>query len=267
VNGVEHWTITTQELTRFAGRRSGGEEFGSSLRSLSGVRTIWDSLAGREVYLDITGLEHQVWAPLLRGALDAKAQVAVVYVEPAEYKYSASPTESQIFDLSVRIRGISPLPGFATLTESVQADDLFIPLLGFEGTRLSHMIEHVQPAANKIIPVVGVPGFRPEYPFHAYVGNKNPLRDTAAWQNVRFALANCPFSAYYVLDSISSANPRGTLRIAPIGTKPHGLGAILFKLASHRGVELIYDHPVRSEKRTSGVDRLFVYHVAALFGA
>ncbi|MBX3406694.1 MAG: hypothetical protein KF869_08015 [Phycisphaeraceae bacterium] len=266
-SGVEYWTIQTQEENRIIGEKSTGEQFSVSLRSTRELKNLWHAYVGRDAYLDITGLEHQVWAPLLKAALESKVRLAVVYVEPAGYAFSRTPTEGQIFDLSVEIRGIAPLPGFATLTESVQTEDLFIPLLGFEGTRLSHVIEHVQPAADRIIPVVGVPGFRPEYPFHAYIGNKNPMLETEAWQSIRFALANCPFSLFYELESISKERPRGVLRIAPIGTKPHGLGAILFKLASQRGVELIYDHPVRRAKRTSGVDRLFVYHVSGLFGA
>ena len=40
-----------------------------------------------------------------------------VYVEPAEYRFSETPTEGDIFDLSERIAGITPIPGFTTLAE------------------------------------------------------------------------------------------------------------------------------------------------------
>ena len=265
-SGVEYWAVDQQEENRFTAEGPNGARREASLRSSRELRAFWGHATGRCAYLDITGLEHRLWAPLLRAAIETRVRLIAVYVEPAGYRFSQSPTEGQIFDLSTEIRGISPLPGFATLSDVTQADDLFVPLLGFEGTRLSHVVEHVQPAVERIVPIVGVPGFRPEYPFHTYIGNKNPLLETGAWQRARFALANCPFSLYYQLERLSMEWPQGVMRVAPIGTKPHGLGAIMFKLAAQREVELIYDHPVRGPKRTSGVDRLFVYHVATLLG-
>src|SRR5205823_2858744 len=117
-----------------------------------------------EIYLDITGLAHHVWAPLLRAGLDAGKRVWAVYVEPGEYTRTATPTEGTIFDLSEKISGIAPIPGFASLGRSPDSDDgLFIPLLGFEGTRLIHVSEHVQATSDATVPIVGVPGFRAEY--------------------------------------------------------------------------------------------------------
>ncbi len=234
-----------------------------ALRSTRQLTAFWSTVGSNAtVYLDITGLEHQVWAALLKSAIDSGITVYVIYVEPAKYAFSPTPTEGQIFDLSTRIRGISPLPGFATLTDQATPADWFVPLLGFEGPRLGYVIEHVQPSNEKVIPVIGIPGFQPEYPFHAYFGNKNPLIETGAWHAVRFAQANCPFSLYYLLKSMLRELHVGNLIIAPIGTKPHGLGAILFKIKNPQ-VEIVYDHPQRKPNRTIGADRLFVYGVTA----
>jgi hypothetical protein len=126
-------------------------------------------------------------------------------------------------------------------------------------------VEQVQPPGRKIVPVIGVPGFRPEYPFHTYHGNTLPLRQTVSWKNVRYAIANCPFSLLYVLQDIAAEHPLDLVKIAPIGTKPHALGAVLFALTSPRRVELVYDHPVRKATRTIGRSRILVYHVSALF--
>jgi hypothetical protein len=79
---------------------------------------------------------------------------------------------------------------------------------------------------------------------------------------VRFAPANDPFGLFYLLEDISAARPSDVLRIAPIGTKPHALGAVLFALTNPRSVELVYDHPVRKAKRTAGVSRTFVYEIS-----
>lgn len=234
-----------------------------ALRSRVQLDALWKGRSSSKVFIDITGLSHHVWAPMLRSALTASREVAAIYVEPAHYSFSATPTEGQIFDLSERIRGIAPLPGFASLLPSRDAQSTFVPLLGFEGIRFAHVMEHVQPSNDRIIPVIGVPGFRAEYPFHTYAGNRRPLFETRAWHNVEFAAANCPFSLYYLLERIALRMPQSVLRIAPIGTKPHALGAVLFKLASNRFVDLVYDHPIRKAGRTRESKRLLVYHVSS----
>ncbi len=139
----------------------------------------------------------------------------------------------------------------------------FVPLLGFEGTRLAYITENVQPPGGKTVPVVGAPGFRPEYPFYAYHGNRSALSETRAWKNVRFSIANCPFSLFYTLQDIADQYPRDLLKVAPIGTKPHALGAVLFAIVGRREVELVYDHPIRKKDRTEGASRLLVYHISA----
>ncbi|HEV3037933.1 MAG TPA: hypothetical protein VHA33_09130 [Candidatus Angelobacter sp.] len=234
------------------------------LRSRDQLANFWRVTTCDLVYLDITGLSHHVWAPLLRSAIVAKRRVVGVYVEPGDYRPSSTPTESEIFDLSERIEGIAPIPGFASLVGITDRDSCFVPLLGFEGTRLAYLLEAVQPEGNKIVPIIGVPGFRPEYPFYTYQGNRAPLLETRAWRNVRFAQANCPFSLFYALQDIVAAFPRDLIKIAPIGTKPHALGAVLFAMASSRPVELVYDHPIRKSTRTAGTSRILLYELSVL---
>lgn len=234
------------------------------LRSRAQVERMLDDIDEDTIYLDVTGLSHHVWAPILKFALARKSRVVGVYVEPGDYRPSNAPTETEIFDLSERILGVSPLPGFASLTEPGEQNVCFVPLLGFEGTRFAHILEHVQPLGGKIVPVVGVPGFRAEYPFYTYHGNKASLLSTRSWRNIRFARANCPFSLFYALQSIAAEFPRDTLKVAPIGTKPHAIGAVLFALASARPVEIVYDHPIRKSSRTAGAARLLLYQLSAM---
>ncbi|MBJ7547488.1 hypothetical protein JHC42_11630, partial [Pseudomonas sp. OA3] len=214
---------------------------------------------------DITGLTHSVWAGILKSAILAKLEVLVVYVEPDVYSRSSAPVEGQIYDLSASIQGISPLPGFATLSSRNSDLFTFVPLLGFEGPRLRYIVEQIQPGYEFITPIVGSPGFKPWYVFETYIGNKGTLTETSAWQAVRYAPANCPFSCYYLLEEISRDNQDRALKIALIGTKPHALGAVLFTLTSTTSVELVHDHPIRKAGRTGGTARLLVYHVSALF--
>ena len=268
---VEHWRagaastdfvwVVNEEQT-YVEVEVRGDIHRVALRSRDQLRKLWETIGSQLIYIDITSLRHGTWAPLLKTGLSTGANIRVVYVEPEKYRPSLTPTGGEIYDLSERIQGIAPIPGFASLSDNVD-NFCFVPLLGFEGTRVSHLVEHVQPLANRTIPVVGVPGFSAEYPFATYLGNQNPLIETRGWQNVRFAAANSPFSLFYVLEDIEAEYPGHLLKIAPVGTKPHALGAVLFSLISSGSVELVYDHPMPRVQRTEGTARLLTYHISA----
>ena len=234
------------------------------LRGTKGIQEFIENQGRERVYLDITGLSHRVWAPLLRGVRSREGSSYCVYVEPGDYQFSREPTEASIFDLSESIEGISPLPGFASFSRRETGSFVFVPLLGFEGTRFAYMLESEQPNKDRVVPVIGVPGFRAEYPFYTYMGNRLKLAESRSWRNVRYAPANCPFSLYQVLEELAGYGGARHMVIAPIGTKPHALGAVLYCLDHPRGTELVYDHPVRKEKRTVGLARVCVYDLTRL---
>jgi hypothetical protein len=242
-----------------------GESLTISLRSRSQLASLVDAMGAGRVYLDVTGLDHPAWAGILRALLIKRVETCAVYIEPKEYAYSLTPTEGEIFDLSERIRGLRPIPGFASL-QSPTDDFLLVACLGFEGARFAYMVEQLQPDAANIVPLVGLPGFRPEYPFLAYWANKGPLSNTRSWRQVRFVRANCPFSMYYALSDLAKEHPQKAMRIAPIGTKPHAIGAVLFFLGAggpHRNTEIVYDHPIRKAKRTAGASRVSLFHLSS----
>ena len=220
------------------------------------------SLGGGAIYLDITGLGHATWAPLVRVCLEANRPLRVIYLEPESYSESPAPDVGQIFDLSERIDGIAPIPLFASLDDRAEDEVSFVPLLGFEGVRLSHMLNEMQPLARKIHPIIGVPGYRPHYPLDAYIGNAVPLEKHKAARNLRFAKSNCPFSLYYALEEIRGRFPGDQMKVGLIGTKPHALGAILFAIAHADDVEIIYDNVKRKAGRTKGAARCLVYGVS-----
>lgn len=263
--GVAFMNVIQEEPNAAVVQSNCQEAVRVQLRSSHQIEELWRGAPGSVIYLDITGLRHHVWAAFLRAALATRRRVVVVYVEPDGYRPSKAPTENEIFDLSERIEGISPLPGFARLREAGDRT-CFIPLLGFEGTRVSYLISQLEPPGGKIVPVVGVPGFRAEYPFATYIGNRSALSQGKAWKKVRYAQANCPFDLYYVLEDIQRQYRDHVLKIAPIGTKPHAVGCILYAIAHPRDVELVYDHPIRKPRRTAGTGRLLAYHVSSLLG-
>lgn len=212
------------------------------------------------VYLDITGLTHSSWAWLIDMLLKRKSgETFALYSEPDEYKFNENPIGGQIFDLSKRILGISPLPRFAKFFQYRPDNFIFMPLLGFEGARLAHLWEDIQPLKENTYPVFGVPGFSYSYPFYSYQANKLVLTRESIWHNRRYEKANCPVSIFILGSSIISDNPEKILRIALLGTKPHALGAVLLKLTYPNRVDLIYDHPIRQSKRTTGRSKTLCY--------
>jgi len=262
-NAVKFVTVIREGENDFDARSDDGPLMTFGLRSRRRLQDFWKQYPGKTIYLDITGLRHHIWIPLLRAALaDATQSLKVIYVEPDKYNATLAPTGDRIYDLSEHTQGVAPIPGFASFSR-VGDEFLFLPLLGFEGTRVARLLEKIQPIDDMIIPVVGLPGFRPEHPFYTYAGNRQALEETNAWQRVEFADANCPFSLYYLLERINAQHEQQYLKIALIGTKPHALGAVLFALRDLSMRELIYDHPIRRSMRTSGTGRLLEYDISA----
>lgn len=232
------------------------------LRRTLAVKELAQLVAGRQVYLDITGLQHSTWAAILRVFIDLSIKIRVVYLEPAEYTKNASPRFGDFYDLSEKIQGIEPLPLYTVLREEAEEDVCFIPLLGFEGARFAHMLEEVQPPFERTFPIIGVPGFRAEYPFSSFLGNSAPLERSKSFHRLMFARSNCPFSAYYAIEDIASRFPGKTLKLGLVGTKPHSLGAILYALQHPSNTEIVYDHVKRKKNRTKGADHCLIYGVS-----
>ncbi|MFF1527968.1 hypothetical protein [Cellulomonas sp. NPDC058312] len=233
-----------------------------SLRSAQEVQRFVASLPGA-VYLDITALTHPTWARILAALVVDRDEHYVVYSEPLRYVRHANPAHGIIYDLSERIEGIAPLPGFARFAGPVSDEGNVVALLGFEGARLGYLIERLQVSLTNVVPVVGVPGFILGHPFESLAGNRDVLTSDYVHGRTRYAKANCPFDAFHQIHSAFEDGAWEYGRVAPIGTKPHGVGAVLYALSHPKEVELVYDHPVRSAKRSQGKGRVCVYSTGA----
>lgn len=236
-----------------------------SLRSKEHIRNLLKTYSSNTLYIDVSGLNNRISAALLNNALSNSTEfdVRVFYAEPDFYKIGQFKSESVYIDLSEKINGIEPLPGFANIIPD-DIDYKFIALLGFEGGRFTHLINNVQPADDNIIPIIGVPGFRIEYPFVAYWGNRSGLSSTRAWANVKYAAANSFVDIFLLLEKIHKKNLKCKIKLAPIGTKPHAIGAILFAIKHPKEVEIIYDNPKRKVERTQGVGLIIECKVSEL---
>ena len=253
--------IILKEEKDFLTFEGAGCSFSTSLRSVNKLTKFIGDLSPKNLYIDVTGMRHNMWAPLVRSTLMTDKRLICVYSEPQSYKFSEIRKEGKIFDLSERITGIAPIPGFLNLREVPDDKICFIPLLGFEGARFRYIYETEQPNAA-VIPVIGAPGFQLDYPFYTMLGNKGVLEQNQMWQDIRFAAAHCPFSALYLLESIFQDYPNYFFKIAPIGTKPHALAAVIFALKHDGSVELIYDHPRPKTGRTEGQARVHIYNLS-----
>jgi hypothetical protein len=232
------------------------------LRRRGVLEAFLGALGPGDLYLDMTGLGHGSWAAITRVCVETKRTLRLVYLEPLSYARNATPRQGEVYDLSERIEGIEPLPLFATLDDSAERAICFVPLLGFEGTRFAHMLEEVQPLPRKTVPVIGAPGFHPDYPFNALLGNATSLERSGAQRLVRYVKSNCPFSLYYTLEDIAERYRGEHLKVGLIGTKPHALGAVMFAVVSDASVELVYDHVRRKKNRTTGVEKCLVYGIS-----
>lgn len=247
--------ILEQEQTAVVYQRQ-GQRTRVSLTDTDAIRTLFTL---RAVYIDVTGLTHSIWAALLRIALNDVEVVACAYSEPARYQEHPSPSSSSRYDLTVEFAGLSPLPGMANLSGPEDgATPLLVPFLGFESARAKYIAYDFDPVPE-IVPIVGLPGFRHDYPQITISTNAEFLEQTHAYRHVKFARASCPFEAYSILSEIHQDHPGAYLHIAPIGTKPHALGAIWYALEHPQDTEIVYDHPVRKAKRTEGIGHTHIY--------
>jgi hypothetical protein len=251
----------SRELIEVQGAGYSGEAIG-----LHDETALVAMLRNKRVLLDISGLQHHVWAPLVRSLFAAGVETRVLYAEPDSYKEHTNPSSASLFDLTVKFDGLSPLPGFARLSGPVDENAcLFVATLGFEGNRPASLVFQLDPMP-KVIPVVGVPGFQIEFPSYTVECNRAFLDDCKAHQEIRYARASCPFESYEALTDIRRDYPDHFMYIAPIGTKPHALGVILYALANPNFTEIMFDHPVRRPGRTKGIGIIHIYDLGD-FGA
>lgn len=216
------------------------------------------------IYLEVTGLSCRVAAPIMKYAMENDLEVRIVYAEPFSYKIKEFHKMGLNKDLSETVNGIDPLPGLISLIPHKESP-LFVVMLGFEGGRFSQIIQDQNPDNDKIIPVLGVPGYKMNYPYISLLGNKSQILNTGCWQTIKYAEANSIVDSYMLLQKLSYKNRDPEMVVAPIGTKPHAIGAILYSLKHPNKVEIVYDNPKRSVHRTDGIGKVLVCNITKLY--
>lgn len=233
-----------------------------SLHSNNQIKSLFASY--KVIYLEVTGLSCRVAAPLIKYAMDNTIEMRIVYAEPSNYRIEEFRKMGIHQDLCETVKGIYPLPGLANLLPHGESP-LFVVLLGFEGGRFSQIIQNQSPDREKITPVLGVPGYKIDYPYVSIWGNRNQLINTGSWQHLKYAEANSIVDIYFMLKQLSYDNRNPEMVVAPIGTKPHAIGAILYSIKHPGKVEIVYDNPTRKVHRTDGIGKVLVCNVTRLF--
>lgn len=218
--------------------------------------------------LDISGVDQTFWAGCMVEFKDRVSALYFIYTEPGSYKFAIRSTEERdfetgLFDLSDRSRGVSPLPRFANLhgPELYEGRSVFVPLLGFEGRRALNVLSGLDPTPPQIVPIVGVPGYQLEFPTYSVTCNAAFFSDTRSASKIRYAPANDPFEVRNVLRTIGQEFPDTYMYVAPIGTRPHTVGALMFADEERKRAEILFDHPIRKSQSRRGMGSAHMYRI------
>lgn len=176
-----------------------------------------------------------------------------LYVEPARYRRRDSSGRGLLhrrdFELSNEIPGYRAIPTTSFVLDDRQQQKLVF-FLGYEERRLDRALEDYPIQPRQCSVVFGVPAFRPGWEMDAFANNIAVLETRDVSGGVHFCGAENPLGAYETLVTIEGeCDTDQRLFVAPIGTKPHGIGVALFA-AVRPEVGILYDHPQRRPDRS-----------------
>lgn len=216
------------------------------------------------IYLDATSLGFPEILLLLHHIHRelTHVNVKVIYAEPLEYKLKAQDkTFNTEFDLTEKPNDFMKIPPYSLLIDSVSTSKAeLVIFLGFENDRLSRIIENDEKAKyKKYTPILAVPAFVPGW---ENISLRRHYLELNNFNNILFAPANNPYEVNEVLIKIQQNSDFDHIVIAPIGTKPHALGSIIFLINSKlkgQNVGIVYDFPEKKENRTDGIGKIHEY--------
>lgn len=218
----------------------------------------------KRVLIDITGIKHPALFYLFSLLLEKEKpkQMFAGYTEPERYVPHGSTEIEERFQLFEGYLGVQALPGFTRLLDDSR-NKLLVVFLGFEGSRLQHVHDDQKPGEGNTIAVVGFPAFRPGWQNLTIAANQSALQSTSSYLDMSNAIAYSPFDAYNLLNKLQADRPNQRLIIAPIGTRPHALGAVIYAI-KNPGSHLLYDFPIEiQEHRTESVGQCHIFHLSS----
>lgn len=225
---------------------------------------------GKSVLIEATTLGLAEIVLICKALRDVRQEsFDIVYLEPREYerKLRHPLLKRRDFELSSEVPGYRAIPGSAVLLgDRKKVRSVFF--LGFEEARLRRAFEELQMLSPAIATVAfGVPAFAAGWEMDAMANNISVIREQNLRGGVHFCGAENPLAVFELLSEIHRGLEKGErLVLAPIGTKPHGIGVALFA-AAHPDVGILYDHPLRAPKRTKNLGHWHLFSIADFQGA
>lgn len=207
---------------------------------------------GRTVFLEATTLG---FAELFCAANALLAQgattVNIIYVEPGEYTRVSRGADQ--FALSEPTRGYVAIPN-AIVDLSGEEVEAGVFFLGFESERLDRALEEYQMITSKDVKLVfGIPAYHPGWELDAIIPHLPALEQHKL--QLDYCSANDPEAAFECLERTREGlGIDKRMFVAPIGTKPCGIASAIFASVYPDQVGLLFDHPRRKQKRSTGVD-------------
>ncbi|MGE4340813.1 MAG: hypothetical protein AB7E55_33405 [Pigmentiphaga sp.] len=206
----------------------------------------------RKVVLEATTLGFaELFCAINALLANGATTINIIYVEPAEYTRDGKGAE--LFALSEPTRGYVAIPNAIVDLggDEVEAGVFF---LGFEPERLDRALEEYQMIASKYVKVVfGIPAYHPGWELDAIIPHLAALESHKLQPD--YCSANDPEAAFECLERTrDTLGAEKRMFVAPIGPKPCGIASAIFASVYPKQVGLLFDHPRRKRKRSSGVD-------------
>jgi hypothetical protein len=216
----------------------------------------------RSVLLDATSLGVAELGLLLKIISKVKKlKCSILYIEPGSYVKDCSTSNGlnvRDFSLSVEIGGYKGIP---TLSRPLNLDDnkVVVFFLGFESYRLKHALEELNITPKQCSLVFGVPSFKPGWEVDAFANNIKCISDNDLGGRVYFCGADNPAAVFYQLKEIREMiGDDEEITVIPIGSKPHSIGALIY-CSSDLNTNMVYDHPIKNNGRTTAVGPAHMY--------
>lgn len=206
----------------------------------------------RQVFLEATTLGFAELFCAVNALLASGATtVNIIYVEPGEYTRVSKGADQ--FALSEPTRGYVAIPNAIVdlSSDEVEAGVFF---LGFEPERLDRALEEYQMITSKDVKLVfGIPAYHPGWELDAIIPHLPALEQHKL--QLDYCSANDPEAAFECLERTRDAlGVDRRMFVAPIGPKPCGIASAIFASVYPEQVGLLFDHPRRKQKRSTGVD-------------
>jgi len=220
-----------------------------------------DAKSYGSVFFEATTLGVAELALLLNAYAPYKGLKArVSYVEPGKYKRRDPSTSSdRDFQLSERLIGYEGIPTLARELDTNTVNRVVF-FVGFESARLTRAFEEqpISPSHSSL--VFGVPPYKAGWEANSYHNNIRCLSENDLKNRLYYCAADNPQAVIDKLEEIKgSLDEDEELFVAPIGSKPHGIGATIFQSLHSETVGLLYDHPVKSPNRSEGYGPLHFF--------